>query len=47
MAENVNLDYEIKRLFFRCKMFFKIRVLNAELRENQNSKKRKINKTVN
>lgn len=45
-SNHVNCSHELKSLYFRCKMFFRIRILNRSIIESQNSKKRKINKIV-
>lgn len=46
LAESVNLSTDAKHLFFRCKMYFKIRMLNRDIKEKSNVRKRKITKTV-
>ena len=43
-SNGVDLPYAIKNLFYRCKMFFKIRTMNLKLIEDANSKKKKKKK---
>lgn len=44
LAEGVNVSDEVKMLFFRCKMYFKIRILN--LVDLSSIRKRKMTKIV-
>lgn len=44
LAQPIEISNEAKRLFFRCRMYFKIRILNKEFTEN--IKKRKYLKIV-
>ena len=45
---NINCDEKIKKkLFFRSRMYFRIRKLNREIIENKNSRKRKYKKIIN
>lgn len=46
LAENVNLDENVKQLFFRSRLYFRIKNLNIELKEVARSRKRKFNKIV-
>lgn len=45
-AKHVDLSDHAKALFFKCKMYFKIRTLNRDLQENSKVKKRKIIKVI-
>ncbi|XP_036328559.1 uncharacterized protein LOC118740912 [Rhagoletis pomonella] len=46
LSSHVNCSQKVKELFFRARMYFRIRSLNKSIVENQYSKKRKLNKTV-
>lgn len=46
LAKHVDLIDEAKTLFFKCKMYFKIRTLNKTIKETSNIRKRKITKIV-
>lgn len=43
-SEHVDLSKDAKSLFFRCKMYFRIRILNCNLKEHSNVRKRKFSK---
>lgn len=45
-AANVNCSINVKMLFFRSRMYFRIKKLNKILQDNTTSKKRKISKTT-
>ncbi|XP_036339801.1 uncharacterized protein LOC118749141 [Rhagoletis pomonella] len=45
-AATIQCDIKVKKLFFRARMFFKIRKLNKELVENAHKRKRKAKKTL-
>lgn len=47
LAQKIDCSEKIKKIFFRARMYFKIRTLNHELREFYQQRKRKINKTLN
>ncbi|KAL1517342.1 hypothetical protein ABEB36_001117 [Hypothenemus hampei] len=44
LSTNINCNEAVKKLFFRCRMFFRIRHLNKDLSDKTISRKRKINK---
>ena len=46
LADTVHCESKIKKLFFRARMFFRIRNLNKELKENSNYMKRKYKKII-
>lgn len=46
LAESVNVSIEVKHLFFRCKMYFKLRKLNKDMKEKSKVKKRKMTKII-
>lgn len=46
LAKNVDLSDEAKNLFFKCKMYFKIRILNHNIKEISNIRKRKMSKII-
>lgn len=46
LAQSVDLSIEAKHLFFRCKMYFKIRMLNRNIKEKSKVRKRKMTKIV-
>lgn len=41
-SRDIDLSENVKSLFFRCKMFFRIRILNKKLKEFSTVKNRKI-----
>lgn len=43
-ARHIECDDRIKTLFFRARMFFKIRALNSNIYDNSISRKRKLSK---
>jgi hypothetical protein len=43
---STSLIDEAKNQFFRCKMYFKIRILNRNIKEVSNMQKRKMTKIV-
>lgn len=43
-AKSILCSEKIKKLFFRCRMYFKIRRLNNEILQNQYKLKRKFDK---
>lgn len=45
-STNVNCSYKVKELFFRSRMFFKIKKLNSNLHNKNKTLKRKMQKTV-
>lgn len=45
-AKDIQATEEVKKLFFRCRMYFRMRLLNAEISQNINKRKRKLNKTT-
>lgn len=45
-AKDINVSNDVKRLFFLCKMYFRIRILNNSIKELSNIRKRKITKTT-
>jgi len=45
-AENVDCAADVKKLFFRSRMYFSVRKLNAQIRSGDFQRKRKINKTI-
>lgn len=45
LSEHIECDDEVKKIFFRSRMYFRIRHLNKEMFD-VNVKKRKIKKTV-
>lgn len=47
LSARINLHIEFKKIYFRCKMFFKMRILNSKTSKNVNGLKRKLNKTIN
>lgn len=47
LPENVSCSLEVKKLFFKCRMYFKLRKYNIDLKEEKISRKRKLNKMVN
>ena len=46
LASAINCDDEIKKLFFKSRMYFRIQFLNSNISNNIYAKKRKINKTL-
>lgn len=45
-AESIAVDKHVKKMFFRCRMYFRLRILNADTAKNSYTKKRKLNKTI-
>lgn len=45
-AKDIEANEEVKKLFFRCRMYFRIRQLNVEISQNTNKRKRKFNKII-
>lgn len=43
-AKDIEADEEVKKLFFRSRMYFRIRLLNEEIYEGAKTRKRKFNK---
>lgn len=46
-SEYILCAEKVKKLFFRCRMYFKIRALNNDILQNQYKLKRKFNKITN
>lgn len=46
-ADHIECDKKVKTLFFRSRMYFKIRKLNQELIDRSSSRKRKYKKIIN
>lgn len=46
LAEGVNASKDVKTLSFRCKMYFRIRILNRNLTDMSSIRKRKMTKIV-
>lgn len=47
MSVNVDVDERFKKIFYRCKMFFNIRISNQKIKDSSLSRKRKFNKILN
>lgn len=45
-ARDIESNEKVKKLFFRCRMYFRIRLLNDEISQNINKRKRKFNKIL-
>lgn len=41
-SEHVDLSEDAKWLFFKCKMYFRIRILNNKMKEESSVRKRKL-----
>lgn len=43
-AKDIEASDQVKKLFFRCRMYFRMRLLNVEIAQNITKRKRKMNK---
>lgn len=46
LSNHVQCSLQVKKLFFRSRMYFKLRILNKALKDKKLSRKRKLNKTI-
>lgn len=46
-AQNVECSEKVKRLFFRSRMYFRLRDLNKKMKDDNLSRKRKLKKIIN
>lgn len=46
VSNHIPLDIKVKQIFFRSRMYFRIKQLNTVQEENSRKRKKKINKTI-